>query len=924
MKNTTSVIMITLLLTVMFAFTFCIQPARTEPRTITVPYDYDTIQEAVDAAGPGDTIFVKTGTYPEHVVVNKNGLTLVGEDRETTIINGSGSGTVLYVGANNTVVKSFTIQNSGGWLPDSGIFLDRALNCSVWGNTIVCNYAGIRLYKSSICNVLGNVASNNSCGFWIEQSSKCSVLGNTAFDNDVGIRLYDSSNCTVFGNSAGNNSQYGIWLYDSSDNVVSGNNLASNKFGIELYSSSRNTISRNNFINNINQTILHLSSGNFWNESYSVGGNYWSDYEERYPNATEIDDSGIWDTPYSIDENNQDNYPLMSPYTSPVHNLNTALDYPTIQEAIDARETSGGHTIAVDAGTYPENVLVYKSLTLIGEDRDTTIIDGGGDALKIVANNTFVTNFTLQNSNVGIYVSICGNATIQNNKVTDNSYGIFMGSSYFCVLRNNNIFGNSYNFGIGGVTLQHYIHDIDDSNVVDGNPVYYLVNQTGLIINSTLYPSIGYMALISCTQITVENLTLTGNGQGVLFAYTKNSTIKNITATSNSEGVVLYSSSNCSVSGNVATNNGADGISLYSSSNCSVSGNVATNNGADGIYLLGSSYDDVFNNNVSGNMWGSALFLRNSHYNNVAGNNASGGGIGISLYDSQNNSFVQNTIANNKDNFGFGIFVWNSSGNFIYYNSFINNKFQVVSVDSVNTWNRPYPYGGNNWSDYAGKDELWGDAQHWIGSDGIGDTRYTKWGIVDYYPLMKPYGGPYDIGITNITFSKTIIAQGYNYNLNMKVKIINYGETAATFNITVYSNSTPIATKTSITLPSRRSKEETFAWNTTGLETCSNFTINANATAVTGETYTADNTFVDRWVKVVTPGNVNGDQIVDMKDITTILRAYGSTPSHVKWLPSHPRDEWYVNCYANSDVNCDGIVDMKDITIAIRNYGKTC
>jgi len=233
----------------------------------------------VDAARSGDTIFVKTGTYPEHVVVNKNGLTLVGEDRETTIINGGGSGTVLYVGANNTVVKNFTIQNSGGWLPDSGIFLDRVLNCSVWSNTIVCNDAGLRLYKSSICSVLGNIASNNSCGFWIEQSSKCSVLGNTAFDNDVGIRLYASSNCTVFGNSAVNNSQYGIWLYDSFGNV-SGNNLASNKFGIELYFSSNNKIYHNNFINNTSQ-VYSYQSINVWDDGYPSGGNYWSDYEKN-------------------------------------------------------------------------------------------------------------------------------------------------------------------------------------------------------------------------------------------------------------------------------------------------------------------------------------------------------------------------------------------------------------------------------------------------------------------------------------------------------------------------------------------------------------------------------------------------------------------------------------------------------------------
>jgi hypothetical protein len=54
---------------------------------------------------------------------------------------------------------------------------------------------------------------------------------------------------------------------------------------------------------------------NVWDDSKE--GNYWSDYVTRYPNATETDDSGIWDTPYVISENNQDEYPLMSPVVIP-------------------------------------------------------------------------------------------------------------------------------------------------------------------------------------------------------------------------------------------------------------------------------------------------------------------------------------------------------------------------------------------------------------------------------------------------------------------------------------------------------------------------------------------------------------------------------------------------------------------------------
>jgi len=53
---------------------------------------------------------------------------------------------------------------------------------------------------------------------------------------------------------------------------------------------------------------------NAWDDGYPSGGNYWSDYSTRYPNAVEIDHSGLWNTPYVIDVSNKDNYPLMPTY----------------------------------------------------------------------------------------------------------------------------------------------------------------------------------------------------------------------------------------------------------------------------------------------------------------------------------------------------------------------------------------------------------------------------------------------------------------------------------------------------------------------------------------------------------------------------------------------------------------------------------
>lgn len=84
-----------------------------ESRTLVVPDNYSTIQEAIGGASEGDTIFVKRGTYHEHLQIDKS-LSLVGEDRETTIIDGDNVGQVVKITACDRVnMTGFTIRNSG-------------------------------------------------------------------------------------------------------------------------------------------------------------------------------------------------------------------------------------------------------------------------------------------------------------------------------------------------------------------------------------------------------------------------------------------------------------------------------------------------------------------------------------------------------------------------------------------------------------------------------------------------------------------------------------------------------------------------------------------------------------------------------------------------------------------------------------------
>jgi len=288
------------------------------------PADFHTIQEAVNSATSGDIIYVYNGTYYENIVVDKS-VSLVGQDRDLTTVEGNGTGNVISIEANNVNIKDFTIKGSGTLRPNSGILVDMCHDNEISHNTITNNNDGIHFELSSDNVISGNIissnnndgihfaftggnvvsgniiSSNNNDGIHFELSSDNVISGNIiSSNNNDGIFLCVSSDL-VSGNTITNNAN-GIDLFMSSDNVISGNTISSNNnHGIILSSDSGdNTIYHNNF-NNIHQ--METESTNFWD--YDNEGNYWSDYD-----GTDDNQDGIGETSYIIDENNRDNYPL--------------------------------------------------------------------------------------------------------------------------------------------------------------------------------------------------------------------------------------------------------------------------------------------------------------------------------------------------------------------------------------------------------------------------------------------------------------------------------------------------------------------------------------------------------------------------------------------------------------------------------------
>lgn len=249
------------------------------------PADFRTIQEALinKSVVAGDTIFVRKGTYYGNILVDKS-VSLVGEDRDLTLIEGDGTSNVISIIVDNVNIINFTIKKSGITPYNSAIRIESSSGNVIRYNSIRESTNGISIYFSSSNTISGNNVSSN---------------------NFYGVYLYSSSGNVIFTNDVSNNLQ-GISLYSSDGNTISGNDVFFNSnSGIYLTFSGNNIIYHNNF-NNTNQALSDLA--NFW--SYGGEGNYWSDY-----NGRDINGNGIGDSPYFISIGNKDDSPLMGMFS---------------------------------------------------------------------------------------------------------------------------------------------------------------------------------------------------------------------------------------------------------------------------------------------------------------------------------------------------------------------------------------------------------------------------------------------------------------------------------------------------------------------------------------------------------------------------------------------------------------------------------
>jgi len=328
------VLLMTLTLVLIYILSIAVKIQRVEASgTIYIRPNGDVDPSTAPIKRDGNSYTLTNNIYDEIVIMRSN-----------VIIDGNGftlevSGT----GFQLPDVSNVTIKKTGIKASDYAIHLKSASNNTISGNFLTHYQKGIYLTYSSNYNKINenSLSANLGTAVSLTDNSKHNIIsGNNITDNKFGITLHFVSNNTISRNNIINNEETGIYLYSSSNNTIFGNyisthwkgihfmdfcsnnivyenTITNNMYGIYLWQSSNNKFYHNSFVDNTHHVLFSSSRyKNLWDDSFPSGGNYWSDYKERYPNATEIDDSGIWNTPYVIDEYNQDNYPLIPEFPS--------------------------------------------------------------------------------------------------------------------------------------------------------------------------------------------------------------------------------------------------------------------------------------------------------------------------------------------------------------------------------------------------------------------------------------------------------------------------------------------------------------------------------------------------------------------------------------------------------------------------------
>ncbi len=292
--------------------------------TIIVPDDYQKIQEAIENSRKGDTIFIKNGIYYENLLIDQS-IKLIGEDKNTTIVDGFQNNSVIKILSNNVFINDLTIQNSSKNSNEN---------------------AGIESYSSNNYFVRNIIKNNNH-----------------------GINSIDGNNNTIMYNFLNNNQNDSI-LLNTPYNTIYRNHIEENNGGIYLnINATNNLIKQNNFIkNNIYNANFNKAKFNEWDQ------NYWDDWIGLKYSFLKFLPKLVITTYGFIPIINLDWHPAEEEYiinAYPIAIMNTNMGTMTIELYTDKMPITTDNFIKLSNDGFFENIVFHRVI-------NDFVIQGGG------------------------------------------------------------------------------------------------------------------------------------------------------------------------------------------------------------------------------------------------------------------------------------------------------------------------------------------------------------------------------------------------------------------------------------------------------------------------------------------------------------------------------------------------------------------
>jgi parallel beta-helix repeat protein len=610
-------------------------------------------------------------------------------------------------------------------------------------------------------------------------------------------------------------------------------------------------------------------------------------------------------------------------------------DYATIQGAIDA--ASDGDTINVRTGIYYEHLIVNKTLTLVGENRDNTIIDGSyyGTVVEVTADDVSLSRLKIQHGEVGSDITgnrtvISSNAFAGNGKKTTEqkmNLEVFPEPPAYLVWRFlydmiEARFTEVFQVSDEASAIKVKVSGHDDVSQL-ALALFYDANADGIpqFSEYTGYASRDKVTDVSLSDPPVGQYIIKVRGWDVTGS--PGHFDREIT-TYRGYGLGVHSVFNCTVSGNVANDNYA-GISLQSSSDIEVYGNDVNHN-FEGI-MAGNLVDSVFFNNtvsetLAGELLGVGFSVRDSDLVNLTENSVSSKAFGINLWNSSQVSVAENQVNSNA---GWGIDLHSSSNNSvsnnrISYSAGLDGIRLMFSSDNLLSRNRI------SYSEHSGI-LLWYDCDNnMIVDNTIQRSGYQGWGHGHGAEVLFSSGNLFannsisrnNHGIIVIEAPSNIFADNLVYSNSLGIQIKD-----ASGNRVYHNNFLDNTDWQSLDEGGGNLWDDGYPsggnyWsNLVGADQFGGpFQNVMGSDGIVDTAYPIEAQGIDHY-PLMEPykaapmlGDLNGDKIVDIFDLVMVAVAFNSMPESPNWNQ-------------DADVNDDLSIDIFDLVVVALHFGET-